>query len=101
MPVGAHLLVLAQQLHRQQQQVVEVEGVVGGQGTPVKAIGLGHLAIAHAFGLGLHLLGQPALVLGVADRPAHFLRLEALGIEPQFLGDDLLDQALGVVLVVD
>ena len=100
-PVVAHLLVLAQQLHRQQQQVVEVEGVVGRQGTAVEPVGLRLLAAAHPLRLRFQLLRQPALVLGVADRPAHLLGLEALGVETQLLGHDLLHQALGIPLVVD
>ena len=100
-PVVAHLLMLAQQLHRQQQQVVEVEGVVGGQGTAVEPVGLRLLAAAHSLRLRFQLIRQPALVLGVADRPAHLLGLEALGIETQLLGHDLFHQALGIPLVVD
>ena len=79
-PVVADLLVLAQQLHRQQQQVVEIEGVVGGQGAPVAPVGLRHQLAPLATGIGFKLLGHPTLVLGVADRPAHLLGLKALGI---------------------
>ena len=100
-PVATHLLVLLQQLHRQQQQIIEIQRIVRRQRPAVAAVHIGGELAPLTFSVGLKLIRQPALVLGVADGPAGLLRLEPLGIELQFLGDDLLHQALGIGLVVD
>ena len=100
-PVAADLPVLPQELHRQEEEIIEIQGVVGRQSAAVVPVGLRHLAIPLPVRLGFQLVGQPALVFGVADGPAHFLGLKALRIQPELLGDDLLHQALGVVFVVD
>ena len=101
MPVTAHLLVLLQQLHRQQQQIIKVESVVGRQGLAVAAVHIRCELAPLTLGIGLHLIRQPALVFGIADRPAHLLGLKTLGIELQLLGDDLLDETLGIGLVIN
>ena len=72
-PVATHLLVLQQQLHRQQQEIIEVMGVVGSQCLAVTPIDIGGELAALTFGMGLELVGKPALVFGVTDRPTGLL----------------------------
>ena len=101
MPVAAHLLVLLQKLHREEQQVVKVEGIVCRQCLAVTPVDIGGELAPLTFSIGLELIGKPALVFGVADRPTGLLGVKALGIQLQFLRDDFLNQALGISFVVD
>ena len=71
-PVGAHLLVLLKQLHRKQQQIVEVEGIVRRKRFAITAIDIGRQLASLPFSIRLKLIRQPTLVLGVADGPAGF-----------------------------
>ena len=100
-PVAAHLLVLLQQLHRHQQQVIEIEGIVGREGLAVAPVHVGGEFSPLPLGIGLELIGQPPLILSVTDRPTGFFRFEALGVKLKLLGHNLLHQALGIGLVVD
>ena len=100
-PVTAHLLVLLEQLNRQQQKIVEIQGVVGRQRFAITPIDIGRELAPLAFRIGLELIRQPTLVFGIADGPAGLFGLEPFGIELQLLGHDLFHQTLGVGLVVD
>ena len=69
LPLGAHVLVLGQQFHRQADQVIEVDRLVGHQALFVQAHDAGANAfvvvLGHAFCLG----AAQALVLPAADGP--------------------------------
>ena len=101
MPVAAHLLVLLQKLYREEQQIVKIEGIVGSKRLSITPVNISRELAPLSIGIGLELIGQPALVFGVTDGPTGLLGIEALRIKLQFLGDDFLDQALGISFVIN
>ncbi len=96
-----HLGRLGEQLHRAQQQVVEVERVGGAQAVPVAG---GELR-DDPFAVRGRVLGQERLVqhlvLGPADRAQDGGRPELAGRGEVLLGQDPLHQLLLVVRVID
>ena len=81
MPVGAHLLVLLQQLHRQEQEIVEVERIVGSQGLVITPVDIGGELAPLPFSISLELVWKPSLVFGITDRPTGLLGIKTLGIQ--------------------
>jgi hypothetical protein len=98
--VRQHVGVLAEQLHRLHQQIVEVHRAGLRQAGLVVDVDLGVLAGERVVGLHQRLGGRDQLVLPDADLPVHATRREALGIEPE-VADDVAGQALRIGLVVD
>ena len=70
-PVGENLLILLKELHRYQNQVVKIQGVVFRQGLLVVAVDIGNYPAPVVGLLFLELVGAELLVLGVADGKAH------------------------------
>ena len=92
-----------EQVGRHHQEVVEVEGVGRQQALLVQRVDVGDPA-PERIGLGVGLLAEGLEVdqvgLGLTDDGGHGPRRESLGVEAE-LGDDHLDEAARVRVVVD
>ena len=95
-----HLGVLGQQLVGVDQQIVEVHGVGAGQATLQRVVHAGRGTLLRRAGVGLHLVGAHQRVLGRADERANAVERCLLGVDVK-LRHDGLDQAAGVVVIVD
>ena len=96
-----HRRMLAQQLQRLDEQIVEVQGVVAAKGDFIFFIGLAQLAVAEVVARVLQpLAGREHAVLCVGDRRLDGLRREFLVIELQRLRH-ALDDRHAIILVVD
>ena len=97
-----HPGVLVEQLEGLQQEVVEVQGVLGRQPLGVGRLDLGEHLVLHPRTV-VHHQGLPGVrraVLLVGDPATQDRRAEALGVVPQVL-HDLLDQRVALGGVVD
>ena len=97
----ANLIILAQQLHRQKQQIIKVQSIICSQRTSVAPIGFGHQFASVASRILLKLLGHPALIFGITDGPANLFGFKTLGIQTQLLGHNLFHKTLRIALVVN
>ena len=96
----AHLLVLFQQVHRAQDQVVEVQGVAAAQGRLVVLEELGVLLLDEGAGLLGRLRRRGVVVLPAADHRPGGVGRELLGVDVA-LAHHALEQAHAVVGVED
>jgi hypothetical protein len=69
-PVGEDLGVLLEEFDGEEEEVVEVEGVVGGEGVEVEAVDFGDDAASVVVLVTQEVFGAEALVFGVADGEA-------------------------------